>query len=169
MSKKSSKHSFGKIFSLVSIVLSIASIVFMFLPFYHLFTGDKNLGTEISQSGFSLAFGGKYKTTGWLLGNGTTTELSHELYAGILVGFILIAVSILLLVVYTLTKGNKAIRIAFVGLAVLCLIAGGVLFFCVTPLTNAPSNALGVGAILSGICALVAAVSSIFTLLLDLR
>ena len=181
--KSSGKGFLSDLLAIIAIALGIVAIIFMMSP---ILTSSWEgtiplIGTKVSStldiSGFALAFGGQGQVTSTIGSQSSTGTMDLEMHVGALMMFIILLVGLVLALASLVlklckVKGGFFKALAFV--AFLCFLAAGVMFFCAQPicgdLAKYESNGvsidfseylkLGYGAILSGICSVVAGVSA---------
>lgn len=182
-SKSSGKGFLSGLLAIIAIALGIVAVVFMTSP---ILTSPWEgtiplIGTKVSStldiSGFALAFGGQGQITNTLGSNSSTATMDIEMHVGALMMFIVLLVGIVLSLTSLLlklfkVKGGVFKALAFV--AFLCFLAAGIMFFCAQPICGDIAEyeydgasisfskylKLGYGAILSGICSIVAGISA---------
>ena len=180
--KSSGKGFLSGLLAIIAIALGIVAVVFMTSP---ILTSPWEgtiplIGTKVSStldiSGFALAFGGQGQITNTLGSNSSTATTDIEMHVGALMMFIVLLVGIVLSLTSLLlklfkVKGGVFKALAFV--AFLCFLAAGIMFFCAQPICGDIAKyeydgasidfseylKLGYGAILSGICSIVAGIS----------
>lgn len=183
------------LFVLLAIVAGVGAVVSMMMPFYDWSSsytfGNNTYSVGYSISGFTLAWGGSILLKGSIPAvndYSKAVDLENQ-NGGLIAIFCLFVIGIVLLVTYLvlsfIPKVNKNGLVKYVLplLAFLCLLAGGIMCFCLLPLikdqldmsgVNKTINTLekigfnatdklGSGSILSGICGIV---SGVFALLL---
>lgn len=178
------------LFVLLAIVAGVGAVVSMMMPFYDWSSsytfGNNTYSVGYSISGFTLAWGGSIILKGSIPAvNDHSKEVDLENQNGGLIAiFCLFVIGIVLLVTYLvlsfIPKVNKNGLVKYVLplLSFLCLLAGGIMCFCLLPLikdqldmsgVNKTINTLekigfnatdklGSGSILSGICGIVSGV-----------
>lgn len=178
------------LFVLLAIVVGVCAVVSMMMPFYDWSSsytfGNNTYSVGYSISGFTLAWGGSILLKGSIPAvNDYSKEVDLENQNGGLIAiFCLFVIGIVLLVTYLvlsfIPKANKNGLVKYVLplLSFLCLLAGGIMCFCLLPLikdqldmsgVNKTINTLekigfnatdklGSGSILSGICGIVSGV-----------
>lgn len=187
-SKSSGKGFLSGLLAIIAIALGIVAVIFMMSPILtSSWEGTIPLiGTKISStldiSGFTLAFGGQGQVTSTIGSQSSTGTMDFEMHVGALMMFIILLVGLVLtlaalLLKFCKVKGGIFKALAFV--AFLCFLAAGVMFFCAQPICGDIAEThlkagdydlgtvdfreylkLGYGAILSGICSIVAGISA---------
>ena len=178
------------LFVLLAIVVGVGAVVSMMMPFYD-WSSSYTLGNNIysvgySISGFTLAWGGSIILKGSIPG---VSDYSKEFdlenqNGGLIAIFCLFVIGIVLLVTYLVlsfipkVNRNGLVKYVLPLLSFLCLLAGGIMCFCLLPLikdqldmsgVNKTINTLekigfnatdklGSGSIISGICGIVSGV-----------
>lgn len=183
------------LFVLLAIVAGVGAVVCMMMPFYDWSSsytfGNNTYSVGYSISGFTLAWGGSIILKGSIPAvndYSKAVDLENQ-NGGLIAIFCLFVIGIVLLVTYLvlsfIPKVNKNGLVKYVLplLAFLCLLAGGIMCFCLLPLIKdqldmsgvnktintlekigfKATDKLGSGSILSGICGIV---SGVFALLL---
>lgn len=178
------------LFVLLAIVAGVGAVVSMMMPFYDWSSsytfGNNTYSVGYSISGFTLAWGGSIILKGSIPAvndYSKAVDLENQ-NGGLIAIFCLFVIGIVLLVTYLvlsfIPKVNKNGLVKYVLplLAFLCLLAGGIMCFCLLPLikdqldmsgVNKTINTLekigfnatdklGSGSILSGICGIVSGV-----------
>lgn len=178
------------LFVLLAIVVGVGAVVSMMMPFYDWSSsytlGNNTYSVGYSISGFTLAWGGSIILKGSIPGVSDYSkafDLENQ-NGGLIAIFCLFVIGIVLLVTYLvlsfIPKVNKNGLVKYVLplLSFLCLLAGGIMCFCLLPLikdqldmsgVNKTINTLekigfnatdklGSGSILSGICGIVSGV-----------
>ena len=163
MAKKSkAKQSTGNLFTLIALLLSIASLIMLFLP------AIKVIDTDTAYTGLQVVFG--YEEVTKVLGSTITTPILDFSFMNLLT-YILVIAGAVLLIVNILGKGNSLTDL----ISIVVLIVAGILFFLtvnftmphldeltskITTIEEVRENyELGIGAILGGIFSILAAVS----------
>lgn len=178
------------LFVLLAIVVGVGAVVCMMMPFYDWSSsytlGNNTYSVGYSISGFTLAWGGSIILKGSIPAvNDYSKKVDLENQNGGLIAiFCLFVIGIVLLVTYLvlsfIPKVNKNGLVKYVLplLSFLCLLAGGIMCFCLLPLikdqldmsgVNKTINTLekigfnatdklGSGSIISGICGIVSGV-----------
>lgn len=178
------------LFVLLAIVAGVGAVVCMMMPFYDWSSsytfGNNTYSVGYSISGFTLAWGGSIILKGSIPAvNDYSKAVNLENQNGGLIAiFCLFVIGIVLLVTYLvlsfIPKTNKNVLVKYVLplLAFLCLLAGGIMCFCLLPLIKdqldmsgvnktintlekigfKATDKLGSGSILSGICGIVSGV-----------
>lgn len=178
------------LFVLLAIVVGVGAVVSMMMPFYDWSSsytlGNNTYSVGYSISGFTLAWGGSIILKGSIPGVSDYSkafDLENQ-NGGLIAIFCLFVIGIVLLVTYLvlsfIPKANKNGLAKYVLplLSFLCLLAGGIMCFCLLPLikdqldmsgVNKTINTLekigfnatdklGSGSIISGICGIVSGV-----------
>lgn len=178
------------LFVLLAIVVGVGAVVSMMMPFYDWSSsytlGNNTYSVGYSISGFTLAWGGSIVLKGSIPGVSDYSkafDLENQ-NGGLIAIFCLFVIGIVLLVTYLvlsfIPKVNKNGLVKYVLplLSFLCLLAGGIMCFCLLPLikdqldmsgVNKTINTLekigfnateklGSGSIISGICGIVSGV-----------
>lgn len=178
------------LFVLLAIVAGVGAVVSMMMPFYDWSSsytlGNNTYSVGYSISGFTLAWGGSIILKGSIPGVSDYSkafDLENQ-NGGLIAIFCLFVIVIVLLVTYLvlsfIPKANKNGLVKYVLplLSFLCLLAGGIMCFCLLPLikdqldmsgVNKTINTLekigfnatdklGSGSIISGICGIVSGV-----------
>ncbi len=178
------------LFVLLAIVVGVGAVVSMMMPFYDWSSsytlGNNTYSVGYSISGFTLAWGGSIILKGSIPG---VSDYSKEFdlenqNGGLIAIFCLFVIGIVLLVTYLVlsfipkVNRNGLVKYVLPLLSFLCLLAGGIMCFCLLPLikdqldmsgVNKTINALekigfnatdklGSGSIISGICGIVSGV-----------
>lgn len=178
------------LFVLLAIVVGVGAVVSMMMPFYDWSSsytlGNNTYSVGYSISGFTLAWGGSIILKGSIPG---VSDYSKEFdlenqNGGLITIFCLFVIGIVLLVTYLVlsfipkVNRNGLVKYVLPLLSFLCLLAGGIMCFCLLPLikdqldmsgVNKTINALekigfnatdklGSGSIISGICGIVSGV-----------
>lgn len=163
MAKKSkAKQSTGNLFTLIALLLSIASLIMLFLPAINV------INSETTFKGSQVVFG--YEEVTKVLGSTITTSILDFSFMNLLT-YILVVVGTVLLIVNILGKGNDLTDL----ISIVALLVAGILFFLtvnftmpyldelaskITTIEEVRENyELGIGAILGGIFSILAAVS----------
>lgn len=178
------------LFVLLAIVAGVGAVVCMMMPFYDWSSsytfGNNTYSVGYSISGFTLALGGSIILKGSIPAvndYSKAVDLENQ-NGGLIAIFCLFVIGIVLLVTYLvlsfIPKTNKNVLVKYVLplLAFLCLLAGGIMCFCLLPLIKdqldmsgvnktintlekigfKATDKLGSGSILSGICGIVSGV-----------
>lgn len=178
------------LFVLIAIVAGVGAVVCMMMPFYDWSSsytfGNNTYSVGYSISGFTLAWGGSIILKGSIPAvndYSKAVDLENQ-NGGLIAIFCLFVIGIVLLVTYLvlsfIPKTNKNVLVKYVLplLAFLCLLAGGIMCFCLLPLIKdqldmsgvnktintlekigfKATDKLGSGSILSGICGIVSGV-----------
>ncbi len=178
------------LFVLLAIVVGVGAVVSMMMPFYDWSSSytlaNNTYSVGYSISGFTLAWGGSIILKGSIPG---VSDYSKEFdlenqNGGLIAIFCLFVIGIVLLVTYLVlsfipkVNRNGLVKYVLPLLSFLCLLAGGIMCFCLLPLikdqldmsgVNKTINALekigfnatdklGSGSIISGICGIVSGV-----------
>lgn len=178
------------LFVLLAIVVGVGAVVSMMMPFYDWLSsytlGNNTYSVGYSISGFTLAWGGSIILKGSIPG---VSDYSKEFdlenqNGGLIAIFCLFVIGIVLLVTYLVlsfipkVNRNGLVKYVLPLLSFLCLLAGGIMCFCLLPLikdqldmsgVNKTINTLekigfnatdklGSGSIISGICGIVSGV-----------
>ena len=187
------------LFVLLAIVAGVGAVVSMMMPFYDWSSsytfGNNTYSVGYSISGFTLAWGGSIILKGSIPAvndYSKAVDLENQ-NGGLIAIFCLFVIGIVLLVTYLvlsfIPKVNKNGLVKYVLplLAFLCLLAGGIMCFCLLPLikdqldmsgVNKTINTLekigfnatdklGSGSILSGICGIVSGVIALLLIPLN--
>lgn len=187
------------LFVLLAIVVGVGAVVSMMMPFYDWSSsytlGNNTYSVGYSISGFTLAWGGSIILKGSIPGVSDYSkafDLENQ-NGGLIAIFCLFVIGIVLLVTYLvlsfIPKVNKNGLVKYVLplLSFLCLLAGGIMCFCLLPLIkdqldmsgvnkiintlekigfNA-TDKLGSGSIISGICGIVSGVIALLLIPLN--
>lgn len=178
------------LFVFLAIVVGVGAVVCMMMPFYDWSSsytfGNNTYSVGYSISGFTLAWGGSILLKGSIPAvndYSKAVDLENQ-NGGLIAIFCLFVIGIVLLVIYLvlsfIPKVNKNGLVKYVLslLSFLCLLAGGIMCFCLLPLikdqldmsgVNKTINTLekigfnatdklGSGSIISGICGIVSGV-----------
>lgn len=178
------------LFVLLAIVAGVGAVVCMMMPFYDWSSsytfGNNTYSVGYSISGFTLAWGGSIILKGSIPAvndYSKAVDLENQ-NGGLIAIFCLFVIGIVLLVTYLvlsfIPKVNKNGLAKYVLplLSFLCLLAGGIMCFCLLPLIKdqldmsgvnktintlekigfKATDKLGRGSILSGICGIVSGV-----------
>lgn len=178
------------LFVLLAIVAGVGAVVCMMMPFYDWSSsytfGNNTYSVGYSISGFTLAWGGSIILKGSIPAvndYSKAVDLENQ-NGGLIAIFCLFVIGIVLLVTYLVlsfipkTNKNGLVKYVLPLLAFLCLLAGGIMCFCLLPLikdqldmsgVNKTINTLekigfnatdklGSGSILSGIFGIVSGV-----------
>ena len=187
------------LFVLLAIVVGVGAVVSMMMPFYDWSSsytlGNNTYSVGYSISGFTLAWGGSIILKGSIPGVSDYSrafDLENQ-NGGLIAIFCLFVIGIVLLVTYLvlsfIPKVNKNGLVKYVLplLSFLCLLAGGIMCFCLLPLikdqldmsgVNKTINTLekigfnatdklGSGSIISGICGIVSGVIALLLIPLN--
>lgn len=187
------------LFVLLAIVAGVGAVVSMMMPFYDWSSsytfGNNTYSVGYSISGFTLAWGGSIILKGSIPGvndYSKAVDLENQ-NGGLIAIFCLFVIGMVLLVTYLvlsfIPKANKNGLVKYVLplLSFLCLLAGGIMCFCLLPLikdqldmsgVNKTINTLekigfnatdklGSGSILSGICGIVSGVIALLLIPLN--
>lgn len=187
------------LFVLLAIVVGVGAVVSMMMPFYDWSSsytlGNNTYSVGYSISGFTLAWGGSIILKGSIPGVSDYSkafDLENQ-NGGLIAIFCLFVIGIVLLVTYLvlsfIPKANKNGLVKYVLplLSFLCLLAGGIMCFCLLPLikdqldmsgVNKTINTLekigfnatdklGSGSIISGICGIVSGVIALLLIPLN--
>lgn len=178
------------LFVLLAIVAGVGAVVCMMMPFYDWSSsytfGNNTYSVGYSISGFTLAWGGSIILKGSIPAvndYSKAVDLENQ-NGGLIAIFCLFVIGIVLLVTYLVllfipkTNKNGLVKYVLPLLAFLCLLAGGIMCFCLLPLIKdqldmsgvnktintlekigfKATDKLGSGSILSGICGIVSGV-----------
>lgn len=187
------------LFVLIAIVAGVGAVVCMMMPFYDWSSsytfGNNTYSVGYSISGFTLAWGGSIILKGSIPAvndYSKAVDLENQ-NGGLIAIFCLFVIGIVLLVTYLvlsfIPKANKNGLVKYVLplLAFLCLLAGGIMCFCLLPLIKdqldmsgvnktintlekigfKATDKLGSGSILSGICGIVSGVIALILIPLN--
>lgn len=187
------------LFVLLAIVVGVGAVVSMMMPFYDWSSsytlGNNTYSVGYSISGFTLAWGGSIILKGSIPGVSDYSkafDLENQ-NGGLIAIFCLFVIGIVLLVTYLvlsfIPKANKNGLVKYVLplLSFLCLLAGGIMCFCLLPLIKdqldmsgvnktintlekigfKATDKLGSGSILSGICGIVSGVIALILIPLN--
>lgn len=187
------------LFVLLAIVAGVGAVVSMMMPFYDWSSsytfGNNTYSVGYSISGFTLAWGGSIILKGSIPAvndYSKAVDLENQ-NGGLIAIFCLFVIGIVLLVTYLVlsfipkTNKNGLVKYVLPLLAFLCLLAGGIMCFCLLPLikdqldmsgVNKTINTLekigfnatdklGSGSILSGICGIVSGVIALLLIPLN--
>lgn len=187
------------LFVLLAIVAEVGAVVSMMMSFYDWSSsytfGNNTYSVGYSLSGFTLAWGGSIILKGSIPGvndYSKAVDLENQ-NGGLIAIFCLFVIGMVLLVTYLvlsfIPKVNKNGLVKYVLplLSFLCLLAGGIMCFCLLPLikdqldmsgVNKTINTLekigfnatdklGSGSILSGICGIVSGVIALLLIPLN--
>lgn len=187
------------LFVLLAIVAGVGAVVSMMMPFYDWSSsytfGNNTYSVGYSISGFTLAWGGSIILKGSIPAvndYSKAVDLENQ-NGGLIAIFCLFVIGMVLLVTYLvlsfIPKVNKNGLVKYVLplLSFLCLLAGGIMCFCLLPLikdqldmsgVNKTINTLekigfnatdklGSGSILSGICGIVSGVIALLLIPLN--
>ena len=187
------------LFVLLAIVAGVGAVVSMMMPFYDWSSsytfGNNTYSVGYSISGFTLAWGGSIILKGSIPAvndYSKAVDLENQ-NGGLIAIFCLFVIGIVLLVTYLvlsfIPKANKNGLVKYVLplLAFLCLLAGGIMCFCLLPLIKdqldmsgvnktintlekigfKATDKLGSGSILSGICGIVSGVIALLLIPLN--
>lgn len=178
------------LFVLIAIVAGVGAVVCMMMPFYDWSSsytfGNNTYSVGYSISGFTLAWGGSIILKGSIPAvndYSKAVDLENQ-NGGLIAIFCLFVIGIVLLVTYLVlsfipkTNKNGLVKYVLPLLAFLCLLAGGIMCFCLLPLIKdqldmsgvnktintlekigfKATDKLGSGSILSGIFGIVSGV-----------
>lgn len=178
------------LFVLLSIVVGVGAVLCMMMPFYDWSSsytlGNNTYSVGYSISGFTLVWGGSIILKGSIPGVSDYSkafDLENQ-NGGLIAIFCLFVIGIVLLVTYLVlsfipkVNRNGLVKYVLPLLSFLCLLAGGIMCFCLLPLikdqldmsgVNKTINTLekigfnateklGSGSIISGICGIVSGV-----------
>ena len=187
------------LFVLLAIVAGVGAVVCMMMPFYDWSSsytfGNNTYSVGYSISGFTLAWGGSIILKGSIPAvndYSKAVDLENQ-NGGLIAIFCLFVIGIVLLVTYLvlsfIPKVNKKGLVKYVLplLSFLCLLAGGIMCFCLLPLIKdqldmsgvnktintlekigfKATDKLGSGSILSGICGIVSGVIALLLIPLN--
>lgn len=187
------------LFVLLAIVAGVGAVVCMMMPFYDWSSsytfGNNTYSVGYSISGFTLAWGGSIILKGSIPGVSDYSkafDLENQ-NGGLIAIFCLFVIGIVQLVTYLvlsfIPKVNKNGLVKYVLplLSFLCLLAGGIMCFCLLPLIKdqldmsgvnktintlekigfKATDKLGSGSILSGICGIVSGVIALLLIPLN--
>lgn len=187
------------LFVLLSIVVGVGAVLCMMMPFYDWSSsytlGNNTYSVGYSISGFTLAWGGSIILKGSIPGVSDYSkafDLENQ-NGGLIAIFCLFVIGIVLLVTYLVlsfipkVNRNGLVKYVLPLLSFLCLLAGGIMCFCLLPLikdqldmsgVNKTINTLekigfnatdklGSGSILSGICGIVSGVIALLLIPLN--
>ncbi len=180
-SKSSGKGFLSGLLAIIAIALGGVALALMMTPILvsswegTIPVFETKVSSTLSISGFALAFGGKGQVTSALGNQSSVGDMEVDMHVGALMMFIILLVGILLaaaLLVLKFTGAKTGLFKALAFVAFLCFLAAGIMFFCAQPIcgdiAKYESNGvsidfseylkLGYGAILSGICSVVAGV-----------
>lgn len=187
------------LFVLLAIVVGVGAVVSMMMPFYDWSSSytfaNNTYSVGYSISGFTLAWGGSIILKGSIPG---VSDYSKEFdlenqNGGLIAIFCLFVIGIVLLVTYLVlsfipkVNRNGLVKYVLPLLSFLCLLAGGIMCFCLLPLikdqldmsgVNKTINTLekigfnatdklGSGSIISGICGIVSGVIALLLIPLN--
>lgn len=187
------------LFVLLAIVAGVGAVVCMMMPFYDWSSsytfGNNTYSVGYSISGFTLAWGGSIILKGSIPG---VSDYSKEVdlenqNGGLIAIFCLFVIGIVLLVTYLVlsfipkVNRNGLVKYVLPLLSFLCLLAGGIMCFCLLPLIKdqldmsgvnktintlekigfKATDKLGSGSILSGICGIVSGVIALLLIPLN--
>lgn len=187
------------LFVLLAIVAGVGAVVSMMMPFYDWSSsytlGNNTYSVGYSISGFTLAWGGSIILKGSIPAvNDYSKAFDLENQNGGLIAiFCLFVIGIVLLVTYLVlsfipkVNRNGLVKYVLPLLSFLCLLAGGIMCFCLLPLikdqldmsgVNKTINTLekigfnatdklGSGSIISGICGIVSGVIALLLIPLN--
>ena len=187
------------LFVLLAIVAGVGAVVCMMMPFYDWSScytfGNNTYSVGYSISGFTLAWGGSIILKGSIPAvNDYSKEVDLENQNGGLIAiFCLFVIGIVLLVTYLVlsfipkVNRNGLVKYVLPLLSFLCLLAGGIMCFCLLPLIKdqldmsgvnktintlekigfKATDKLGSGSILSGICGIVSGVIALLLIPLN--
>lgn len=187
------------LFVLIAIVVGVGAVVCMMMPFYDWSSsytfGNNTYSVGYSISGFTLAWGGSIILKGSIPAvndYSKAVDLENQ-NGGLIAIFCLFVIGIVLLVTYLvlsfIPKANRNGLVKYVLplLSFLCLLAGGIMCFCLLPLIKdqldmsgvnktintlekigfKATDKLGSGSILSGICGIVSGVIALILIPLN--
>lgn len=187
------------LFVLLAIVAGVGAVVCMMMPFYDWSSsytfGNNTYSVGYSISGFTLAWGGSIILKGSIPAvndYSKAVDLENQ-NGGLIAIFCLFVIGIVLFVTYLvlsfIPKVNKNGLVKYVLplLSFLCLLAGGIMCFCLLPLIKdqldmsgvnktintlekigfKATDKLGSGSILSGICGIVSGVIALILIPLN--
>lgn len=187
------------LFVLLAIVAGVGAVVSMMMPFYDWSSsytfGNNTYSVGYSISGFTLAWGGSIILKGSIPAvndYSKAVDLENQ-NGGLIAIFCLFVIGMVLLVTYLvlsfIPKVNKNGLVKYVLplLSFLCLLAGGIMCFCLLPLIKdqldmsgvnktintlekigfKATDKLGSGSILSGICGIVSGVIALILIPLN--
>lgn len=187
------------LFVFLAIVVGVGAVVCMMMPFYDWSSsytfGNNTYSVGYSISGFTLAWGGSILLKGSIPAvndYSKAVDLENQ-NGGLIAIFCLFVIGIVLLVIYLvlsfIPKVNKNGLVKYVLplLSFLCLLAGGIMCFCLLPLIKdqldmsgvnktintlekigfKATDKLGSGSILSGICGIVSGVIALLLIPLN--
>ena len=187
------------LFVLLAIVVGVGAVVSMMMPFYDWSSsytfGNNTYSVGYSISGFTLAWGGSIILKGSIPAvNDYSKEVDLENQNGGLIAiFCLFVIGIVLLVTYLVlsfipkVNRNGLVKYVLPLLSFLCLLAGGIMCFCLLPLIKdqldmsgvnktintlekigfKATDKLGSGSILPGICGIVSGVIALLLIPLN--
>lgn len=187
------------LFVLLAIVAGVGAVVCMMMPFYDWSSsytfGNNTYSVGYSISGFTLAWGGSIILKGSIPAiNDYSKKVDLENQNGGLIAiFCLFVIGIVLLVTYLVlsfipkVNRNGLVKYVLPLLSFLCLLAGGIMCFCLLPLIKdqldmsgvnktintlekigfKATDKLGSGSILSGICGIVSGVIALLLIPLN--
>lgn len=187
------------LFVLLAIVAGVGAVVCMMMPFYGWSSsytfGNNTYSVGYSISGFTLAWGGSIILKGSIPAvndYSKAVDLENQ-NGGLIAIFCLFVIGIVLLVTYLVlsfipkTNKNGLVKYVLPLLAFLCLLAGGIMCFCLLPLIKdqldmsgvnktintlekigfKATDKLGSGSIISGICGIVSGVIALILIPLN--
>ena len=187
------------LFVFIAIVAGVGAVVCMMMPFYDWSSsytfGNNTYSVGYSISGFTLAWGGSIILKGSIPAvndYSKAVDLENQ-NGGLIAIFCLFVIGIVLLVTYLVlsfipkTNKNGLVKYVLPLLAFLCLLAGGIMCFCLLPLIKdqldmsgvnktintlekigfKATDKLGSGSILSGICGIVSGVIALLLIPLN--
>lgn len=187
------------LFVLLAIVVGVGAVVSMMMPFYDWSSsytlGNNTYSVGYSISGFTLAWGGSIILKGSIPGVSDYSkafDLENQ-NGGLIAIFCLFVIGIVLLVTYLVlsfipkVNRNGLVKYVLPLLSFLCLLAGGIMCFCLLPLIKdqldmsgvnktintlekigfKATDKLGSGSILSGICGIVSGVIALLLIPLN--
>lgn len=187
------------LFVLLAIVAGVGAVVCMMMPFYDWSSsytfGNNTYSVGYSISGFTLAWGGSIILKGSIPGVSDYSkafDLENQ-NGGLIAIFCLFVIGIVLLVTYLVlsfipkVNRNGLVKYVLPLLSFLCLLAGGIMCFCLLPLIKdqldmsgvnktintlekigfKATDKLGSGSILSGICGIVSGVIALLLIPLN--
>ena len=180
------------LFVILAIVAGVGAVVCMMMPFYDWSSsytfGNNTYSVGYSISGFTLAWGGSIILKGSIPAvNDYSKEVDLENQNGGLIAIFCLLVTYLVLSFIPKINKNGLVKYVLPLLSFLCLLAGGIMCFCLLPLikdqldmsgVNKTINTLekigfnatdklGSGSILSGICGIVSGVIALLLIPLN--
>lgn len=187
------------LFVLLAIVAGVGAVVCMMMPFYDWSSsytfGNNTYSVGYSISGFTLAWGGSIILKGSIPAVSDYSkafDLENQ-NGGLIAIFCLFVIGIVLLVTYLVlsfipkVNRNGLVKYVLPLLSFLCLLAGGIMCFCLLPLIKdqldmsgvnktintlekigfKATDKLGSGSIFSGICGIVSGVIALLLIPLN--